>query len=214
VCIKLSSTHTTERGCCADWFGKGTHNTTSFTPFKGAYMHYYIVLIHPDSQTLQATATDLEHILEYYTTHFYAYDNLSSDPEPGMCFAPYAVRLTLAFCHAEMRQLQTSGFCLHAHRHSFLSIGISLTSLPSHQHPTRCLITDCWYQSHHQGQLLSQPTQTSIYHTLFVVSHIYVGMHKNDWLARLEDTATCTIYGVSKVCWTLTTCLKIINYRA
>lgn len=91
-----------ERGCCADWFGKGTHNTTSFTPIRGAYMHYYIVLIHPDSQTLQATATDLEYILEHYTTHFYAYDNLSSDPKPGMCLAPYAVRLTLASCHAEI----------------------------------------------------------------------------------------------------------------
>ncbi len=73
-------------------------------------MHYYIVLIHPDSQTLQATATDLEHILEHYTTHFYAYDNLSSDPEPGMCFAPYAVRVTLASCHAEIKT--TSDFRL------------------------------------------------------------------------------------------------------
>ena len=46
-------------------------------------MHFLVVLVHSDSQTLLATATNLKSILAKYTVHLYTYDNLSSDPDPG-----------------------------------------------------------------------------------------------------------------------------------
>lgn len=66
----------------ADWFGAATQNTTSFTPFKSAYMHFLIITVHPDSQVLLSASKQMEGALEGYAT-LYAYDNLSSDPYPG-----------------------------------------------------------------------------------------------------------------------------------
>ena len=68
--------------CCPDWFGGATQNTSSFTPFKGAYMHFLIASFHPDSKLLLSTAEQMAEIMADYAT-LYAYSNLSSDPFPG-----------------------------------------------------------------------------------------------------------------------------------
>lgn len=67
----------------ADWFGKATVNTSSFTPFKGAYMHFLWEMRDTDSNKLIATAAKMESIMAAVTSEIYAYVNLSSDPHPG-----------------------------------------------------------------------------------------------------------------------------------
>ena len=46
-------------------------------------MHFLAVLNSPDSQKLLATAQQMADIMASYAT-LYAYDNLSTDPSPGM----------------------------------------------------------------------------------------------------------------------------------
>lgn len=82
------SLHSESRVCpkgmfVADWFGEATTNTSSFTPFRGAYMHFIWQLIDIDSNKLIATAAKMESIMAEFTSELYAYPNLSSDPRPG-----------------------------------------------------------------------------------------------------------------------------------
>lgn len=67
----------------ADWFGEATQNTSSFTPFKGAYMHFLWQMLDIDSSKLIATGAKMESIMANVTSEIYAYANLSSDPHPG-----------------------------------------------------------------------------------------------------------------------------------
>ena len=46
-------------------------------------MHYFWSFSDPDSEVLLSTAAELQNIMADVTSHFYAYDNLSSDPDPG-----------------------------------------------------------------------------------------------------------------------------------
>lgn len=66
-----------------DWLGEAVYNTSSFTPFKGAYMHYFWALPGTDTDALFTKAVQMQSILADYTTHFYAYPNLSTDPDPS-----------------------------------------------------------------------------------------------------------------------------------
>ena len=67
---------------CADWLGSATEDTSSFTPFKAAYMHFLVVFADPDSQVLLATAEQMEGIMAGYAL-LYPYGNLSSDQFSG-----------------------------------------------------------------------------------------------------------------------------------
>lgn len=58
-------------------------NTTSYTPFKGAYMHYFWSFRDPDIDVLLAKAAELQNMMTDHTTYFYPYDNLATDPNPG-----------------------------------------------------------------------------------------------------------------------------------
>lgn len=66
-----------------DWLGGAVENTTSYTPFNGAYMHYFMAFPGPDAEALLAKAAQLQDMMADHTTAFYPYDNLASDPDPG-----------------------------------------------------------------------------------------------------------------------------------
>ena len=68
---------------CADWLGGSVENTTSYTPFKGAYMHYFWSFCDPNTDVLLAKAAELQNIMTDHTTYFYPYDILVTDPNPG-----------------------------------------------------------------------------------------------------------------------------------
>ena len=67
-------------------------------------MHFLVVLVHSDSQTLLATATNLKSVLAKYTVHLYTYDNLSSDPDPGGWVCPQPI----------LQQLKLPQLCVRA----------------------------------------------------------------------------------------------------
>jgi hypothetical protein len=67
----------------ADWLGGAVENTTSYTPFNGAYMHYFWAFPDPDTDVLLAKAAELQKMMADHTTYFYPYDNLATDPNPG-----------------------------------------------------------------------------------------------------------------------------------
>ena len=67
----------------ADWLGGAVENTTSYTPFKGAYMHYFWSFPGADTNGLLAKAAELQNIMTDHTTYFYPYVNLATDPNPG-----------------------------------------------------------------------------------------------------------------------------------
>lgn len=67
----------------ADWLGSAVENTTSYTPFNGAYMHYFWAFPDPDTGVLLAKAAQLQIMMADHTTYFYPYDNLATDPDPG-----------------------------------------------------------------------------------------------------------------------------------
>jgi len=67
----------------ADWLGGSVENTTSYTPFKGAYMHYFWSFCDPNTDVLLAKAAELQNIMTDHTTYFYPYDILATDPNPG-----------------------------------------------------------------------------------------------------------------------------------
>ena len=72
--------------------GPGTVNTSSFTPFKGAYMHFFFVIYREDTADEQVVARELQDILAPHVTSFYPYPNLANDPDPGEPAAPDPVR--------------------------------------------------------------------------------------------------------------------------
>ncbi|DBB04864.1 TPA: hypothetical protein ACH3X3_010151 [Trebouxia sp. C0006] len=65
-----------------DWLGGSVKNTTSYTPFKGAYMHYFWSFCDPNTDVLLAKAAELQNIMTDHTTYFYPYDILATDPNP------------------------------------------------------------------------------------------------------------------------------------
>ena len=67
----------------ADWLGGAVENTTRYTPFNGAYMHYFWSFPDPDTDVLPAKAAELQNMMAEHTTYFYPYDNLATDPNPG-----------------------------------------------------------------------------------------------------------------------------------
>ena len=67
----------------ADWMGPGTVNTTSFTPFAGAYMHFFFDIYMVDTAAEAVVAEELQRILAPHVTGFYPYANLANDPDPG-----------------------------------------------------------------------------------------------------------------------------------
>ena len=67
----------------ADWLGGAVENTTSYTAFNGAYMHYFWAFPDPDLDVQLATAAQLQSVMAEHTTVFYPYDNLCTDPDPG-----------------------------------------------------------------------------------------------------------------------------------
>ena len=71
----------------ADWLGGAVENTTSYTPFNGAYMHYFWAFPDPDTDVLLAKAAELQNMMADHTTYFYPYDNLATDPNPGIHYS-------------------------------------------------------------------------------------------------------------------------------
>ncbi len=67
----------------ADWLGGAVENTTSYTPFNGAYMHYFWSIPGADTNGLLAKAAELQNIMTDHTIYFYPYANLATDPNPG-----------------------------------------------------------------------------------------------------------------------------------
>ncbi|KAL0050944.1 hypothetical protein WJX82_010775 [Trebouxia sp. C0006] len=65
-----------------DWLGGAVENTTSYTPFNGAYMHYFWAFPDPDTDVLLGKAAELQNMMADHTTYFYPYDNLATDPNP------------------------------------------------------------------------------------------------------------------------------------
>ena len=61
--------------------GPGTLNTTSFTAFRGAYMHFSFAIQGAEDD--QSLAKELQAILAPHVTSFYSYPNLATDPNPG-----------------------------------------------------------------------------------------------------------------------------------
>lgn len=72
-----------QRCDAADWLKGAVENTTSYTPFNGAYMHYFWAFPDPDTDVLLAKAAELQNMMADHTTYFYPYDNLATDPNPG-----------------------------------------------------------------------------------------------------------------------------------
>lgn len=70
----------------ADWLGGAVENTTSYTAFNGAYMHYFWAFPDPDLDVQLATAAQLQSMMAEHTTVFYPYDNLCTDPDPGKLY--------------------------------------------------------------------------------------------------------------------------------
>lgn len=60
-------------------------------------MHLLIILVHPDSQLLLSTSKQMEDALGGYAT-LYAYDNLSSDPDPGNMHLIIKLTFVSALC--------------------------------------------------------------------------------------------------------------------
>ena len=58
-------------------------NTSSYTAFKGAYMHFFFTVYTPDLLEQQGIAEDLQAILAPHVQRFYPYPNLATDPDPG-----------------------------------------------------------------------------------------------------------------------------------
>ncbi|DBB04863.1 TPA: hypothetical protein ACH3X3_010150 [Trebouxia sp. C0006] len=65
-----------------DWLGGAVENTTSYTPFNGAYMHYFWSFPGADTNGLLAKAAELQNIMIDHTIYFYPYANLATDPNP------------------------------------------------------------------------------------------------------------------------------------
>jgi len=72
-----------QRCGAADWLGGAVENTTSYTPFNGAYMHYFWSIPGADTNGLLAKAAELQNIMTDHTIYFYPYANLATDPNPG-----------------------------------------------------------------------------------------------------------------------------------
>ena len=58
-------------------------NTTSFTAFNGAFLHFFYAIYTEDTADELPIAEALQDMLRPHVTAFYAYPNLSNDPNPG-----------------------------------------------------------------------------------------------------------------------------------
>ncbi len=68
----------------ADWFGGATLNTSSMTPFKDAYMHFFINFpALPNSTAGLALLEQVAGILEPHVASIFPYANLATDPDSG-----------------------------------------------------------------------------------------------------------------------------------
>jgi len=99
----------------ADWLGGAVENTTSYTPFNGAYMHYFWAFPDPDTNVLLAKAAELQNMMANHTTYFYPYDNLATDPNPGDTHHSGMSLLTISsadrICTAQHSSLSTTPCC-------------------------------------------------------------------------------------------------------
>ena len=68
----------------ADWFGPATENTASMTPFKGAYMHFFISFQAPANSTAGLELlSQLAGMLDGHVLSVFPYANLATDPNSG-----------------------------------------------------------------------------------------------------------------------------------
>ncbi|KAK9868314.1 hypothetical protein WJX84_006495 [Apatococcus fuscideae] len=64
-----------------DWFGPAIENTPSMTPFKGAYMHFFISFQAPAAPTQGLELlSQLAGMLEGHVESVFPYANLATDP--------------------------------------------------------------------------------------------------------------------------------------
>ena len=67
-----------------DWFGEGTMNTSSMTPFRGAYMHFFISFPATPNATVGLDLLgQLAGMLEPHVNSVFPYANLATDPDSG-----------------------------------------------------------------------------------------------------------------------------------
>ena len=96
----------------ADWLGGAVENTTSYTPFNGAYMHYFWSFPGADTNGLLAKAAELQNMMADHTTYFYPYDNLATDPNPGVIHRSTTSLVTTSlvdkFCSADHASSSTT----------------------------------------------------------------------------------------------------------